>query len=109
MYCTQCGTELKDEARYCSQCGFRLKPDAPATARERLMLDKENKKIAGVCAGMARYFGVDVVLVRILFVVLALYPGVGLIGYVVAWIVMPKPPQPAAMIPAASLTPAPRT
>ena|SRR5690349_8153308 len=55
MYCTQCGTEITGEARYCSQCGYRLKPDAPPGPRERLMLDKENKKIAGVCAGIARY------------------------------------------------------
>ena len=109
MYCTQCGTQLKEEDRYCSQCGYRLKADAPPTARERLMLDKENKKIAGVCAGIARYFAVDVVLVRILFVVLAVYPGVGLIAYLVAWIVMPKEKPPAALIPSATLAPASRT
>jgi phage shock protein C len=108
MYCTQCGTELKDQDRYCSQCGCRLKADAPPTARERLMLDKENKKIAGVCAGFARYFNVDVVLVRVVFLVLAIYPGIGLIGYLIAWIVMPKEQKPAPMI-TTSLAPAPRT
>ena len=107
MFCTQCGTELRDLDRYCSQCGLRLKPDAPPTARERLMLDKENKKIAGVCAGMARYFQVDVVLVRIVFVALAIYSGVGLIAYLVAWIVMPKENRPAPMI-STSMAPAPR-
>src|SRR5689334_12845934 len=107
MYCTQCGTEVRDPDRYCSQCGFRLKPDAPTTARERLMLDKENKKIAGVCAGIARYFQVDVVLVRIIFVALAIYSGGGLIAYLVAWIVMPKEKGPAAMI-SASMAPAAR-
>jgi phage shock protein C len=72
------------------------------------MLDKENKKIAGVCAGFARYFNVDVVLVRVLFLVLAIYPGVGLIGYIVAWIVMPKEQRPTPMI-NTSLAPASRT
>jgi phage shock protein C len=108
MYCTQCGIQLRDEDRYCSQCGCRMKPDAPPSPRERLMLDKENKKIAGVCAGIARYFAVDVVLVRILFVVLAIYPGVGLIAYLVAWIVMPKEKPPAALLPSSALAPAAR-
>ena len=107
MFCTQCGTELDDQDRYCSQCGTRLKSDAPPAARERLMLDKQNKKIAGVCAGIARYFQVDVVLVRIIFLVLALYPGIGLIGYLVAWIVMPNENKQLPMV-SPSLAPAPR-
>jgi phage shock protein PspC (stress-responsive transcriptional regulator) len=55
----------------------------------------QNKKIAGVCAGFARYLEVDVVLVRVLWLALALCTGVGFIAYVVAWIVMPKEWQPA--------------
>jgi phage shock protein PspC (stress-responsive transcriptional regulator) len=54
------------------------------------MRDTRNKKIAGVCAGMARYFDVDPVLVRVIFLVLAVTTGIGFIAYVVAWIVMPK-------------------
>ena len=55
-------------------------------------------KIAGVCAGFARYFGLDVTLVRILWVVLTVFPVpfFGLISYIVAWIVMPKDPVTAA-------------
>ena len=55
-----------------------------------------NKKIAGVCAGFARYLEVDVVLVRVLWLAAALCTGVGFIAYIVAWIVMPKEWQPAA-------------
>jgi phage shock protein C len=52
-----------------------------------------DKKIAGVCAGFARYFGVDVTLVRVLWLVLVFWPiPIGLIAYVVAWIVMPRDP-----------------
>jgi phage shock protein C len=49
-------------------------------------------KIAGVCAGFARHFGLDVTLVRVLWIVLSVWPvpSVGLIAYIVAWIVMPK-------------------
>jgi phage shock protein PspC (stress-responsive transcriptional regulator) len=46
-----------------------------------------------VCAGLARYFGVDVTLLRILVVVLTIWPvGLGLIFYVICWIVMPNEP-----------------
>ena len=51
------------------------------------MLDK---KIAGVCAGFSRYFQVDVTLMRILWIILALFTGVGFIAYIVAWICMPR-------------------
>jgi len=56
----------------------------------------QDAKIAGVCAGIARYFGLDVSLVRILSVVLAFYPpGGGLLAYIICWIVMPRDPLPA--------------
>ena len=50
---------------------------------------REGKKIAGVCAGFARYMGVDVTLVRVVWLVIALTAGVGFIAYIVAWIAMP--------------------
>jgi phage shock protein C len=90
MFCTQCGAELRDQDNYCSQCGRRLKPEVPPAPSERLMRDTQHKKIAGVCAGLARYFNVDPVLVRLVFLVLALSTGIGFIGYIVGWIVMPK-------------------
>ena len=51
-------------------------------------------KIAGVCAGFARYFALDVTLVRVLWVVLTVcpVPTFGVVAYIVAWIVMPKDP-----------------
>jgi len=54
------------------------------------MLDKRNKKIAGVCAGFARYCEVDVTLVRVLWLAIALSTGIGFIAYPVAWIIMPS-------------------
>jgi phage shock protein C len=90
MFCTQCGVELRAEDVYCSQCGHRLKAEAPRPASERLMRDMGNKKIAGVCAGLARYIGTDPVLVRVIFLVLAFATGIGFIAYIVGWIIMPK-------------------
>ena len=60
-------------------------------ASARLTRSETDKKIAGVAGGMAAYFGVDPVLVRVLWVVAALM-GWGLIAYVVLWIVLPKGP-----------------
>jgi phage shock protein C len=49
------------------------------------------KKIAGVCAGFADYFEMDVTLMRIIFIaLLVLPPGVGAIAYLIAWVAMPK-------------------
>jgi phage shock protein C len=58
--------------------------------RPILALDKRRKKLAGVCAGFARYFEADVMLVRIIFLVLAFGTGIGFIAYLIAWIVMPS-------------------
>src|SRR2546423_5791540 len=49
--------------------------------------------VGGVCSGLAAYFGVDVLLVRVIFVILALTPpGIGIILYLVLWFLM-EPPQ----------------
>lgn len=49
------------------------------------------KKIAGVCAGVARYFGLEVTLVRVIWLVLAICTVVpGFLAYAIAWIAMPK-------------------
>ena len=97
MYCTNCGQQLRDESNFCSQCGQTTRPGAwlPAGGGERLVRIREGKKIAGVCAGFARYMGVDVTLVRVVWLVIALTAGVGFIAYIVAWIAMPLVETPA--------------
>jgi len=57
---------------------------------DRIKLSNTNKIIGGVCGGLGEYFDVDPVFVRIVAVILALSTGVGLIAYIVAWIIMPK-------------------
>jgi phage shock protein C len=51
--------------------------------------------IAGVCGGLAEYFGIDPVIVRLIFVLMTLTSGIGLIVYPVLWLVMPKAGSPA--------------
>ncbi len=60
------------------------------TGYRRLTRDPENGALAGVAAGLADYFGTDPVLLRIGFVLLALFNGVGVLVYVVCWLVIPK-------------------
>lgn len=63
--------------------------------------------VAGVASGLARYVGVDPALVRIVFVLLTVFGGSGLLAYLVAWLVIPDepvgdgPPVPGVQGPAA--------
>ena len=59
-------------------------------AHKRLYRDENDKVLGGVCAGLANYFGIDVVIVRIIFVVLAISFGFGLIPYIILWIALPS-------------------
>lgn len=59
----------------------------------RLARSQAEGKIAGVCAGLADYFEIDVVLVRLVWVVLSIVPGFiigGVLAYLAAWLVMPE-------------------
>ena len=60
-----------------------------ATQPHPLLQRSQDRMIAGVCHGLADYFGVDPVLVRLGFVVLAALGGAGILAYVVLWIIMP--------------------
>lgn len=57
---------------------------------KKLVRDIKNKKLAGVCAGVAKYFGLDVTLVRIIWLVLALMGSLGLWIYLILLLVLPK-------------------
>ncbi len=59
---------------------------------KKLYLSKTDKKIGGVCGGVAEYFGVDSTLVRLLLVLFALVGGSGVLAYIIAWIVIPEKP-----------------
>ena len=65
--------------------------NSPERPYRRLTLSVTDKKIAGVCGGIAEYFGIDANMVRLIAVLLALFGGSGLLIYLVAWIMMPKP------------------
>lgn len=74
----------------------------------RLRRSVTDTKIAGVCGGIAEYFRVDATAVRMLWVLLSIWPGAvvcGVIAYVVAWIIMPTAPL---ALPEPTSTAAPR-
>lgn len=57
---------------------------------KRLYRAKEGRVIAGVCAGLGAYFGVDPTLVRLAFVFVSFFGGLGILFYLGAWIVLPE-------------------
>lgn len=87
-----------------------LMPDSiePATVSSgvrRLTRSKRDRKIAGVCGGLAEYFEVDPTVVRLAWAVLTVVPGcivLGIMAYLVAWFIMPM--DHASRVTAASAT-----
>lgn len=94
MQCTRCQGEMPNEAVYCPACGASQRgPSAVPWGARRLVRSSEDRKIGGVCGGFAEYFGVDVTLVRVLWIVLSVVPGAifgGVVAYALAWLVMPE-------------------
>jgi phage shock protein PspC (stress-responsive transcriptional regulator) len=107
MFCTQCGIQLGEpEPNFCASCGRETSTGGQQYATRgkarRLERPREGRQIAGVCAGLADYFGLDVTLIR-LVAVIALIFGLGspAIAYLIAMVVIPNESfvaaQPATM------------
>ena len=57
---------------------------------KRLTRDAYNKKIAGVCAGLGNYLGVDPTVMRLIFALCVIFGGFSLLLYLVCWLVIPE-------------------
>ncbi|MFW5790198.1 MAG: PspC domain-containing protein [Bacillota bacterium] len=61
--------------------------------RKKLYRSIDERIVGGVCGGVAEYFKVDPVLIRIIFILLFFGAGTGLLAYLIAWIIVPEEPR----------------
>jgi len=76
------------------------KKDSASSAKEkpnRIYRSSSNHVISGVCAGLGEHFGIDPIIVRIVWAATVLFGGVGLVAYILAWVIIPKNPDPNAV------------
>ncbi len=81
------GEKKQQQSSYASAGSEYAYTGAPHT---RFYRDERNKVVAGVCSGIANYFGIDPLVVRILFVIFAFGFGFGFITYLVLWVAVPS-------------------
>lgn len=92
---------------YFAACLIMPTVDGPSTLdnRPRLTRSRSDRKIAGVCGGIAEHVGLDSTMVRLVWVVLTIVPGAivfGVFAYLVAWFIVPdQAPRPMAHAPSA--------
>ena len=98
MTCANCQKEIVAGSKFCYSCGAK-QPEASAAGvasgtsyARRLMRSSTDKKIGGVCGGLAEYFDLDPTLIRVIWVLLVLCGGTGLLAYLILWIVLPLGP-----------------
>ncbi len=60
---------------------------------KKIYRSRKDSIIAGVCGGIAEYFEIDSTLVRLLFVLVVLLGGVGILAYIIAWVIIPQNPE----------------
>jgi phage shock protein C len=99
MFCSNCGKQLEPSSRFCPACGATIAGEpvqqqqrAAAPPTGQLTRPRENRMIAGVCAGFALHYGWDLNLVRIITALIIVLTGVGAIAYIAAWVIIPEAP-----------------
>src|SRR5208283_4755291 len=98
MLCSSCQKEIAQGSKFCCNCGAR-QPDVacagapPCVAPpKRLMRSSTDKKIGGVCAGLADYFDLDPTIVRVVWLLAIFLGGTGFLLYLILWIALPLAP-----------------
>jgi phage shock protein C len=96
MVCVSCQKVIADGSNFCCICGAKQPEGAaapvvpPIIQRKKLVRSLNDRKIAGVCAGIADYFDIDPTIVRVIWLLATLIPGPNIIAYIVLWIVLPE-------------------
>jgi phage shock protein C len=62
-------------------------------AIKRLYRSMKNKILGGVCGGIAEYYNMDPTIIRLLWVFFSLMFGIGILAYLIAWIIVPRAPK----------------
>ena len=97
MICPNCQKEIAEGSKFCYNCGAQqagMAGSAPAgiAISKRLMRSSRDKKIAGVCGGLAEYFDIDPTIIRVLWLLAIFLGGTGVLAYIILWIVLPVAP-----------------
>ena len=98
MTCANCQKDIAAGSKFCYSCGAK-QPETAASApppayagRKRFVRSTNDRKVAGVCAGVADYFDMDPTLVRVLWALATLIPGPNVLAYIVIWIAADEGP-----------------
>ena len=65
---------------------------------KKLLRIRQGRMVAGVCTGLGKYFGVDVNLVRLAFGVLTIFYGLGILLYLIAWVILPEEDEDSSIL-----------
>jgi phage shock protein PspC (stress-responsive transcriptional regulator) len=84
------GGDDDDDQKPKSKSQAKADADSDDSGPKRLFRDMDRAMFAGVCAGLAKYFGVDAVIIRLLFVALIFCGGAGVLLYGVLWLIVPE-------------------
>jgi phage shock protein PspC (stress-responsive transcriptional regulator) len=60
---------------------------------KKLYKSRTDVKIDGVCAGIAKYFGIDATLVRLIWIIVTICGGAGILLYIIGMLIMPREPM----------------
>ncbi len=97
MICPNCQKDIAIGSKFCYNCGAKQQENAASGApppaysgRKRLVRSTNDKKIAGVAAGLADYFDLDPTIIRVVWVLAFFCAGTGALAYMILWMVLPQ-------------------